>query len=80
MSLREDCYCHCCRQLACPCPFPSSGSTEGGGNQGEGAVSPTQITTMLRAYCEDRRWPRDPCQLHRRAGNSPRVPKCPSGA
>lgn len=36
---------------------------------------PTQITMMLRAYCEDRRWPRDPHQLHFEAGDSP--PRAP---
>lgn len=36
---------------------------------------PTQITMMLRAYYEDRRWPRDPPQLHCEAGYSP--PRAP---
>lgn len=74
-----DSYCHHCRQLACLPPFPSVGSTEAGGSQDVGAVSP-QTTMMLRAYCEDRHWPRDSRQLHRRARNSPRAPTCPTGA
>lgn len=32
---------------------------------------PTQITMTLRAYYEDRRWSRDPPQLHCEAGYSP---------
>lgn len=32
---------------------------------------PTQITMMLRAYYEDRRWPRDLHQLQCEAGYSP---------
>lgn len=74
-----DCYCHRCRQLACPHPFPSLGSTEAGGSQDLGAVSP-QTTMTLRAYCEDRRWPRDPRQLHCKARNSPGAPHVPPGA
>lgn len=36
----DDSYCHRCRQLACPRPFSSLGSTEAGGSQDVGAVSP----------------------------------------
>lgn len=60
-------------------PFLSLGSTEVGGSQVEGAVSP-QTTMMLRACYEDTRWPRDPHQLDRKAENCPGAPKYPCRA
>ncbi|XP_019493341.1 PREDICTED: proline-rich protein 29 isoform X2 [Hipposideros armiger] len=39
-----------------------------------------QTTMMLRAYYEDRCWPREPHQLHHKAGNSPGAPKYPCSA
>lgn len=72
-------YCHGRRQPAYPVPVSSLGSTEAGGSHDEGAVSP-QTTMMPRAYREDRHQPQDPCQLHRRAGNSPGAPVCPASA
>lgn len=72
-------YHHCCRQLACPLPFCSLGSSEAAGSQDKGAVSP-QTTMMPRAYHEDRHQPWDPGSFTaelERALESPRAPLVP---